>query len=202
MYVDFEKFPDRLIPSIVQDGSTQKVLMLGYMNDEALELTLRTGKVTFYSRSRREVWVKGETSGNFLSLDGVLVDCDNDTLLVKATPSGPACHTGSDTCFGETNTPEGFLLELERTIIDRKENPQEGSYTSKLFAQKLNKIVQKVGEEAVELVIAAMESDQEAFRAEAADLFYHLLVLFAEKGVTLKEINGTLQKRSRARRAV
>ena len=202
MYVDFEKFPDRLIPSIVQDASTQKVLMLGYMNDEALELTLRTGKATFYSRSRREVWIKGETSGTFLSLDGVLVDCDNDTLLVKVTPSGPACHTGSDTCFGETNTPEGFLLELERTIIDRKENPQEHSYTSKLFAQKLNKIVQKVGEEAVELVIAAKDSDQEAFRAEAADLFYHLLVLFAEKGVTLKEINETLQKRSLARRTV
>ena len=198
MKIDFSKSPDGLVPAIVQDSRTQKVLMLGFMNAEALELTKTTGKVTFYSRSRQSIWAKGETSGNFLELVEILLDCDSDTILIKAKPAGPVCHTGSDTCFGEINQNSDFLFRLEEIIKDRKANPIENSYTSKLFAKGLNKIAQKVGEEAVELIIEAKDADDELFRSEAADLFYHLLVLFAEKNIELPDILETLRQRDRS----
>ncbi len=198
MKIDFSKSPDGLVPAIVQDSRTQKVLMLGFMNAEALELTKTTGKVTFYSRSRQSIWAKGETSGNFLELVEILLDCDSDTILIKAKPAGPVCHTGSDTCFGEINQNGDFLFRLEEIIKDRKANPIENSYTSKLFAKGLNKIAQKVGEEAVELIIEAKDADDELFRSEAADLFYHLLVLFAEKNIELQDILETLRQRDRS----
>lgn len=196
MEIDFKKYADGLVPTIVQDLSTQKVLMLGFMNAEAFDLTRAKGKVTFFSRSRQSLWTKGETSGNFLNVENILLDCDADTLLIAAKPDGPVCHTGSDTCFGEQNKPANFLFELEEIIKDRRLNSKENSYTSKLFANGLNKIAQKVGEEAVELIIEAMDSGDEAFKAEAADLFYHLLVLFVEKNIALKEVIETLQQRS------
>lgn len=196
MFVDFEKNPDRLVPAVVQDAATGKVLMLGYMNAESFEHTKRSGKVTFFSRSRSEIWVKGETSGNFLNVEGILVDCDNDTLLIKATPTGPTCHTGADTCFGETNTSDNFLVELEGTIRDRMQNPTANSYTSQLLAKGINMIAQKVGEEAVELVIAAKDDDRVAFSNEAADLLYHLLVLLVQKDISIRDINDVLIARS------
>lgn len=199
MTIDFQKYADGLVPAIIQDAVTQKVLMLGFMNQESFYLTQTTGRVTFYSRSRQSTWIKGETSGNSLSVETILLDCDSDTILIKAKPAGPACHTGSDTCFGEMNEPENFLFQLEEIIKDRKMNPGEDSYTSKLFTKGLNKIAQKVGEEAVELIIEAKDSDDESFRAEAADLFYHLLVLFAEKGIELKDVVETLRIRSTTR---
>src|SRR5258706_3284711 len=198
MKIDFSKSPDGLVPAIVQDSRTQKVLMLGFRNAEAVELTQTTGKVTFYSRSRQSIWAKGETSGNFLELVEILLDCDSDTILIKAKPAGPVCHTGSDTCFGEINQNSDFLFRLEEIIKDRKANTIENSYTSKLFAKGLNKIVQKVGEEAVELIIEAKDADDELFRSEAADLFYHLLVLFAEKNIELQDILETLRQRDRS----
>jgi phosphoribosyl-ATP pyrophosphohydrolase/phosphoribosyl-AMP cyclohydrolase len=197
MMIDFQKYPDGLVPTIVQDAATQKVLMLGFMNAESFRITQNTGKVTFYSRSRRQIWVKGETSGNFMHVKDILLDCDSDTILIKADPSGPVCHKGPDTCFNETNQADDFLFELEKTVKKRKLEPKENSYTSRLFAEGLNKIAQKVGEEAVELVIEAKDSDDERFRSEAADLLYHLLVLFAEKNVDLKEVIETLKKRAR-----
>jgi len=195
MKIDFNKYADGLVPTIVQDGSTQKVLMLGFMNNESLDLTRSTGKVTFYSRTRKRLWTKGETSGNFLHVKEIRPDCDSDTILIKAKPSGPVCHKGMDTCFDENNESENFLFELEALIKDRKGAPQENSYTSKLFSEGLNRIAQKVGEEAVELVIESKDSDNERFKGEAADLLYHLLVLFAEKDIELKDVLDTLRQR-------
>jgi phosphoribosyl-AMP cyclohydrolase / phosphoribosyl-ATP pyrophosphohydrolase len=196
MNLDFQKYADGLAPAIVQDADTQKTLMLGFMNAESFELTRLSGKVTFYSRSRKSLWVKGETSGNFLFVQKVLVDCDSDALLIKARPSGPVCHKGSDTCFDEKNESDNFLLRLESVIKDRKASPKEGSYTTELFAKGLNKIAQKVGEEAVELVIEAKDSDDDRFKNEAADLIYHLLVLFAEKNIEFKDVLDVLEARS------
>lgn len=199
MTIDFSK-GGGLVPAIVQDAVTRKVLMLGYMNEEAYKLTLDRGLVTFYSRSRSRIWTKGETSGNFLQVREILADCDGDTLLVKAIPSGPVCHTGADTCFGEDNEPSElssseFLLYLESVIRDRRTNPIEGSYTNHLFSRGLNKIAQKVGEEAVELVIASKDDDKDLFLGEAADLVYHFLVLLAQKDTTLAEVIDVLKDR-------
>lgn len=196
MKIDFEKYADRLAPAIVQDAETAKVLMLGFMNPDAFAQTQATGKVTFFSRSRQKLWTKGETSGNFLEVREILIDCDADTILIKATPSGAVCHTGADTCFNETNAAD-FLFELEKIILDRRENASEDSHTSRLFAKGLNKIAQKVGEEAVELVIEAKDDNPELFKAEAADLLYHMLVLFAEKNVALEEVLEVLRERRR-----
>jgi len=193
--IDFEKSADGLVPAIVQDAQTNKVLMLGYMNSEAFEKTGETQKVTFFSRSRQTIWTKGETSGNFLHVKEIFIDCDADTILIKAVPTGAVCHSGADTCFNEKNEAENFLFELEIIIKERKENPAEKSYTSKLFAKGINKIAQKVGEEAVELIIEAKDDNPELFKAEAADLLYHLLVLFAEKDIELKVVLETLKKR-------
>jgi len=195
--IDFEKSADGLVPAIVQDAQTNKVLMLGYMNSEAFEKTGETQKVTFFSRSRQTLWTKGETSGNFLHVKEILIDCDTDTILIKAIPTGAVCHSGADTCFNEKNEAENFLFELEKVIKERKENPAENSYTSKLFAKGINKIAQKVGEEAVELIIEAKDDNPELFKAEAADLLYHLLVLFAEKDIELKVVLETLKKRKK-----
>ena len=197
MKINYEKYADGLVPAIVQDAETRKVLMLGFMNAEAFEQTRTTGKVTFFSRSRQTLWTKGERSGNFLELEKISVDCDNDTLLIKATPTGAVCHTGADTCFEEKNESENFLFELEKTIIKRKNNPSENSYTSQLFNLGINKIAQKVGEEAIELVIEAKDENEGLFKNEAADLLYHLLVLFAEKGIRLEDVLKTLEKRKR-----
>ena len=199
MTIDFAK-GGGLVPAIVQDAVTRKVLMLGYMNEEAYRLTLDRGLVTFYSRSRGRIWTKGETSGNYLQLREILADCDGDTLLVKAIPSGPVCHTGADTCFGEDNEPNEmstaeFLLYLESVIRDRRTNPIEGSYTNHLFSRGLNKIAQKVGEEAVELVIEAKDDDKSLFLGEAADLMYHFLVLLAQKDSSLSEVVEVLKDR-------
>ena len=195
MNIDFGKYADGLVPAIVQDAETRVVLMLGFMNAEAYAITEQTRKVTFYSRSRQKLWTKGETSGNYLELKEIDLDCDADTLLIKATPAGAVCHTGADTCFSETNERESFLYALEKTIKDRKENPTEDSYTSKLFRKGINKIAQKVGEEAVELVIEAKDDNAELFKNEAADLLYHLLVLLAEKDISLNEVEEVLKNR-------
>ena len=195
MKPDFEKYTDKLVPAIVQDAETLKVLMLGFMNAEAFEKTQNDGKVTFYSRSRQTLWTKGETSGNFLELKEISLDCDNDTVLIKAIPSGAVCHTGADTCFEEENESENFLSALEKIILDRKNNPHENSYTSELFTKGINKIAQKVGEEAIELVIEAKDDDKELFVNEAADLLYHFLVLLAAKNVSLQEATDVLKKR-------
>ena len=197
MKINFEKYADGLVPAIVQDAVTQKVLMLGFMNRASFKQTRETKKIVFFSRSRQKLWTKGETSGNFLDVTEVLLDCDADTILIKANPRGAVCHTGTDTCFNEKNASENFLFDLEETIRARKTEPQEDSYTSKLFAKGINKIAQKVGEEAVELVIEAKDNDAELFKNEAADLLYHLLVLFAEKEVGLKDVLETLKDRKR-----
>lgn len=199
MQVDFKK-GDGLVPVIVQDAVTRRVLMLGYMNEEALEITKERGLVTFYSRSRQRIWTKGETSGNYLTVREILSDCDHDTLLIKAVPSGPVCHTGSDTCFDEANDAERmtggeFLFYLEDVIHDRREHPIEGSYTNHLFSRGINKIAQKVGEEAVELVIEAMDDKKPLFLGEAADLMYHLLVLLTQKNVRMEEVIEVLKGR-------
>jgi phosphoribosyl-ATP pyrophosphohydrolase/phosphoribosyl-AMP cyclohydrolase len=195
MKINFEKYADGLVPAVVQDAETGKVLMLGFMNAEAFELTQKTHKATFFSRVRQRLWTKGETSGNFLGVTEILIDCDRDTILIKANPTGAVCHTGADTCFNETNENQDFLFELEKVILDRKANPDNDSYTSKLFAKGLNKIAQKVGEEAVELVIEAKDDSAELFKSEAADLLYHLLVLFAEKDIRLMDVLETLKQR-------
>jgi phosphoribosyl-ATP pyrophosphohydrolase/phosphoribosyl-AMP cyclohydrolase len=194
MNPDFSKYNDGLIPVIVQDSTTQKVLMLGFMNKEALDKTSREGKVTFFSRSKQRIWTKGETSGNYLAVKEILTDCDNDTLLIKADPAGPVCHTGADTCFKENNS-EFSLLKLETIISDRKINPAETSYTSYLFAKGINKIAQKVGEEAVELVIESKDDSKEKFLGEAADLLFHYLVLLQAKGHALKDVEQVLAER-------
>jgi phosphoribosyl-ATP pyrophosphohydrolase/phosphoribosyl-AMP cyclohydrolase len=199
MQVNFEK-GNGLVPAIIQDAVTRRVLMLGYMNEEAFTITQERGLVTFYSRTRQKLWTKGETSGNYLTVRDMLIDCDNDTILVKAVPSGPVCHTGSDTCFDEENDPDlmtssEFLIYLENVIKDRREHPIEGSYTNHLFSRGINKIAQKVGEEAVELVIEAKDENKQLFLGEAADLMYHFLVLLAQKNIGLDEVIEVLKGR-------
>ena len=196
MQIDFEK-GGGLVPAIIQDPTTGKVLMLGYMNQEAYEKTMATGKVTFYSRSRQCLWTKGETSGNYLHLVSISVDCDNDTLLVKATPDGPTCHTGTDTCWGEKNetNPLLFLSELQDFIIKRHEEMPEGSYTTSLFKDGLNRMAQKVGEEALELVIEAVNGTNDRLVYEGSDMLYHLIVLLTSKGLRIEDMVRELQER-------
>ncbi|MBX7174379.1 MAG: bifunctional phosphoribosyl-AMP cyclohydrolase/phosphoribosyl-ATP diphosphatase HisIE [Pyrinomonadaceae bacterium] len=195
MIINFEKYADGLVPTIIQDYQTNKVLMLGFMNAESLQKTQETKKVTFYSRSRNTLWTKGETSGNFLYLKELSVDCDNDTILIKAIPNGAVCHTGEDTCFAEINESDDFLYKLEKIIQLRKLEPSEKSYTSKLLAKGINKVAQKVGEEAVELVIEAKDDNEDLFKNEAADLLYHFLVLLAAKDIDLKSVIEVLKER-------
>ncbi len=195
MKIDFEKYSDGLVPAIIQDVDTDKVLMLGFMNADAWNETLQSGKVTFYSRSKKRLWTKGEESGNFLELKSVAVDCDNDTLLIKAHPLGPVCHTGADTCWNEKNHKQDFIYYLEDIIELRKKVSPEESYISKLFHKGINKIAQKVGEEAVETVIEAKDNNDDLFLNESADLLFHYLVLLNAKGYRLKDIADILQKR-------
>ena len=195
MTIDFTKYADGLVPAIIQDAQTNKVLMLGFMNEAALNKTQELQKVTFYSRSKNRLWTKGEESGNFLMLKEIAIDCDNDTLLIKVNPVGPVCHTGTDTCWGEKNTHTNFLQELENIIADRKNNPTDKSYTSTLFAKGINKIAQKVGEEAVEVVIEAMDNNAELFKDEAADLLFHYLILLQAKGFKLSDVIDILKAR-------
>ncbi|ELR70885.1 Phosphoribosyl-AMP cyclohydrolase [Fulvivirga imtechensis AK7] len=190
---DFDKL-NGLVPAIIQDAFTRKVLMLGFMNKDAFEKTLKEGKVTFYSRTKARLWTKGETSGNFLEVKNINVDCDNDTLLIEAVPTGPVCHTGTDTCFGVKNK-SADLSFLEHTIQERKNNPKEGSYTNELLNKGINKVAQKVGEEAVELVIEAKDDNEVLFLNEAADLMYHYLVLLAAKGYELNDVVKVLRER-------
>lgn len=196
MEIDFEK-QGGLVPAIIQDSITNNVLMLGYMNQEAYEQTIKTGKVTFWSRSRQCLWTKGETSGNFLNLVSIKSDCDNDTLLVRVNPVGPACHLGTDTCWGEKNeaNPLLFLTELQDFINKRHEEMPEGSYTTSLFKAGLNRMAQKVGEEALEAVIEATNGTNERLIYEASDMFYHLIVLLTSKGLRIENIAQELQVR-------
>jgi phosphoribosyl-ATP pyrophosphohydrolase/phosphoribosyl-AMP cyclohydrolase len=194
MKPDFEKFPDKLVPVIVQDASTNKVLMLGYMNDDAYNQTIINQKITFFSRSKKRLWTKGETSGNYLFVKEILLDCDNDCLLIKANPAGPVCHTGADTCFNESNE-SNFLNQLEKIIESRKETKQQSSYVNSLFQKGINKIAQKVGEEAVELVIESKDNNDELFINEAADLLFHYLILLNAKGKSLNDVEQTLKLR-------
>lgn len=196
MNIDYNKYADGLVPVIVQDASTEKVLMLGFMNNEALDKTITENRITFFSRSKQRLWTKGESSGNFLFVKEILVDCDNDTILIKAMPTGPVCHTGADTCFNEGNHIFGINL-LEEIITNRKNNPLETSYTSFLFAKGINKIAQKVGEEAVELVIESKDSDDVKFLNEAADLFFHYLILLQAKNYRIKDVVGVLAARNK-----
>ena len=197
MNIDFSKQTNGLIPAIIQDAKTDKVLMLGYMNQEAFEKTQQHRIVTFFSRSKQRLWTKGETSNNFLHVVEINNDCDGDTLLIKVNPDGPTCHTGADTCWNETNNPgkAGWLNHLKAVIRDRKNNPSEKSYTASLFEKGTNKIAQKVGEEAVELVIEAMDNNDELFKEEAADLLFHYLVLLEQRGIDFDEIIDVLRKR-------
>lgn len=194
--INFEKM-NGLVPAVVQDSATRQVLMLGFMNKEALAKTLQDRKVTFWSRSKGRLWQKGETSGNVLEVASVQVDCDGDAILVSAHPTGPVCHTGSHTCFGEDQTDEvsSVLGRLQNTIRDRRRQQPEGSYTAKLFQQGVGRIAQKVGEEAVETVVAALQDDRNALKEESADLVYHLTVLLEERGVSLSDVVGVLKKR-------
>ena len=196
MTIDFEKMGG-LVPAIIQDSTTRKVLMLGFMNEEAYQKTIATNHVTFWSRTRNTLWTKGETSGNFLNLVDIKVDCDNDTLLVQAHPDGPTCHKGTDTCWGEQNeqNPLLFLTELQDFINKRKQEMPEGSYTTKLFTEGINKIAQKVGEEALETVIEAINGTNDHLVYEACDLLYHLLVMLADKGLRIEDVAAELQKR-------
>lgn len=195
MKPDFTKSPDGLIPVIIQDNITNVVLMLGYMNQEAFDKTQQEKRVTFFSRSKKRLWTKGEESGNFLNVNSLLIDCDNDTILIKATPAGPTCHTGADTCFNEKNVSLNFLTELETIIRDRKNNPTDKSYTASLFAKGINKIAQKVGEEAVEVVIEAKDNNTDLFKGEAADLLFHYLILLQAKNFSLNDIINVLKSR-------
>lgn len=192
--LDFNK-AGGLLPVIVQNATSNMVLMLGYMNEEALQQTLDSGKVTFYSRSKQRLWTKGETSENYLYLKSVKADCDRDALLVLASPDGPTCHTGTTSCFGNESFGLGFLAQLAEVIADRHQNPTDQSYTSSLFRKGIDKIAQKVGEEAVELVIEAKNDQKDLFLGEAADLIYHLMVLLEYKKISLEEVIGVLQER-------
>lgn len=197
MKLNFDKF-NGLIPAIIQDNTSLKVLMLGFMNNEALQKTIESGNVTFFSRTKNRLWTKGEESGNFLRLVSMAEDCDSDTLLIKVNPVGPVCHTGSDTCFNESNkriNQAGFLSDLQALIHERKEQLPDGSYTTKLFKNGINKIAQKVGEEAVELIIEAKDNDNNLFLNEAADLIYHLLVLLSAKNMDISDVIAILKDR-------
>jgi phosphoribosyl-AMP cyclohydrolase / phosphoribosyl-ATP pyrophosphohydrolase len=194
--LDFSKL-NGLVPAIIQDNTTSVVLMLGFMNDEALKVTEETGRVTFFSRTKSRLWTKGEESGNFLEVVSIVGDCDNDTLLIKVNPAGPVCHTGSDTCWDESNEENelSFLEYLQDVIDERKKQMPEGSYTTTLFRGGTRKIAQKVGEEAVETVIGAMAGDDENFIYEGADLLYHLMVLLSHKGYRIEDLAAELKKR-------
>jgi phosphoribosyl-ATP pyrophosphohydrolase/phosphoribosyl-AMP cyclohydrolase len=196
MNVDFGKYGDGLVPAIIQDATTQKVLMLGFMNQEALDKTEKEGKVTFFSRSKGRLWTKGEESGNYLLLKSLALDCDRDTLLIKAEPLGPVCHTGADTCWDEKNHNEDFLTCLEEIIQQRRQQADpSGSYVANLFHKGINKIAQKVGEEAIELVIEAKDHDEDLFLNEAADLLFHYLILLNAKGYNLQDVTDILKER-------
>ena len=199
MKVEFKKYKDGLVPAVIQDYITQKVLMLGFMNEEALKKTEETGFVTFYSRSKKRLWTKGEESGNHLQLRQMLVDCDNDSLLIKAEPSGPVCHTGADTCWSEKNHKEDFLYYLEHIIELRKNGTDESSYVRQLFGKGINKIAQKVGEEAIELVIEAKDVNRELFLGEAADLLFHYIVLLQAKNCSVADVIKVLQQRHQSK---
>lgn len=195
MKIDFTKSNDGLVPVIIQNYLNNQVLMLGYMNKEAFNKTQEIGKVTFYSRSKNRLWTKGEESGNFLEVKSIAVDCDNDTILIKAKPFGPTCHTGSTTCFSEVSN-HGFVYELEQTINDRIDLDNDpDSYTNKLYKRGINKIAQKVGEEAVEIVIEAKDNNDDLFLGEAADLMYHYLILLKAKGFKLEDVENVLKSR-------
>ena len=194
MNLDFNK-GDGLLPAIIQDAITNKVLMLGFMNQEALDKTIAEKRVTFFSRTKNRLWTKGETSGNFIEVESVVPDCDKDTVLIKAKPTGPVCHTGADTCFNEENTGGSFLHHLQGVIEERKSADSEKSYTKSLFEKGINKVAQKVGEEAVELVIEAKDNNKDLFLGEAADLMYHYLVLLAAKDFSLSDVEAVLRER-------
>ncbi len=198
MNLNYEKYADGLIPTIVQDAETRVVLMLGFMNEDAVDQTQETARVTFYSRSRQQLWTKGETSGNYLDVVSIETDCDEDTLLIFARPSGPVCHTGSETCFGESNSkqsPTDLLLVLEKVIDERRCERTEQSYVASLFEKGINKIAQKVGEEAVELVIEATGDDLGKFKSEASDLLFHYLILLRAKGISITDVIEELEGR-------
>ena len=196
MNLDFNKNKDGLVPAIIQDNNTHKVLMLGYLSEESLSLTLSTDVVHFYSRTKQRIWKKGQESGNELKVVSLKEDCDNDTLLIKVNPVGPVCHKGDDTCFKEINESTDFIEKLESVIEDRKQNPIDSSYVSSLFKKGINKIAQKVGEEAVELVIEAKDDNDDLFLNESADLMFHYLILLQEKGFKMKDIVKILRERS------
>ncbi len=195
MKPDFKKYADGLVPAIIQDYKTGKVLMLGFMNEEALQKTEQSGQVTFFSRSKNRLWTKGEESGNFLNVKQVLLDCDQDTLLIKAEPLGPTCHTGADTCWSEKNHSDDFLLYLQDIIDLRRKSTEGKSYVRSLFEKGINKIAQKVGEEATEVVIEAKDNNEDLFLNEAADLLFHLMVLLRAKDVTLQDVIYVLEQR-------
>ena len=195
MKIDFSKTTDGLVPVIVQEYNTLKVLMLGYMNQAAYEKTQKENRVTFFSRSKNRLWTKGETSGNYLNVKNIQLDCDNDTLLIQAAPNGPTCHTGATTCFKD-ETPKGFIYTLQSTISSRIDNNERDSYTNQLYKKGINKVAQKVGEEAVELVIEAKDNNLDLFKNEAADLLYHYLILLKTKGLKLEDIEKVLKERS------
>ncbi|KIC01104.1 phosphoribosyl-ATP pyrophosphatase [Flavobacterium sp. JRM] len=199
MKIDFLKNSDGLIPAIIQDSETKNVLMLGYMNEEAYQKTIETQKVTFYSRTKKRLWTKGEESGNFLHLKSIKNDCDNDTFLIQVQPEGPTCHTGADTCWQEENkTNYGFISDLENTIKSRRENADsEKSYVASLFKLGINKIAQKVGEEAIEVVIEAKDDNDDLFLSESADLLFHYLILLQAKGFQINDVIEVLKKRQK-----
>jgi phosphoribosyl-ATP pyrophosphohydrolase/phosphoribosyl-AMP cyclohydrolase len=199
MKVDFKKYHNGLVPAVIQDYNTQKVLMLGFMNEEALRKTEETGLVTFYSRSKKRLWTKGEESGHHLQLRQILVDCDQDTLLIKAEPNGPVCHTGADTCWSEKNHKDDFLYYLEQIIALRRTSTDEKSYVRQLFNKGINKVAQKVGEEAVELVIESKDVNRELFLNEAADLLFHYLILLQAKDCTLADVVKVLEQRHQSK---
>lgn len=194
MQIDFTK-GDGLVPVVIQNNQTLQVLMLGYMNEEALEKTQNEGRVTFFSRSKNRLWTKGETSGNFLEVEDLHLDCDQDTILIKVNPTGPACHTGSTSCFKE-ETSKGFIYSLEQTISERIDSDDSTSYTNELYKRGINKVAQKVGEEAIELVIEAKDNNEDLFKNEAADLMYHYILLLKAKGFKLNDIENVLKERS------
>lgn len=195
MQINFHKNPNGLVPAIIQDHLTNQVLMLGYMNQESFNITQKTQKVCFFSRTKNAIWTKGETSGNFLLVQKILLDCDNDSLLIKVIPVGPTCHTGADTCWNEKNISIDFLYQLQQIIADRKINPTKNSYINSLYNKGINKIAQKLGEEAVELVIEALGNDKNLFLNESADLLFHFLILLEEKNVPLHEVIQILKNR-------
>jgi phosphoribosyl-ATP pyrophosphohydrolase/phosphoribosyl-AMP cyclohydrolase len=199
MKIDFQKYADGLVPAVIQDYNTQKVLMLGFMNEEAYTKTEQTGLVTFYSRSKKRLWTKGEESGNRLKLKQVLLDCDRDSLLIKAEPQGPVCHTGADTCWSEKNHKEDFIYYLEHIIELRRKGVDEKSYVRQLFNKGINKMAQKVGEEAIEMVIEAKDVNQALFLNEAADLLFHYLILLQAKDCSLSDVIKVLEQRHQSK---